>query len=303
MQTLGRAIRENPARWAAAWLGALFSMSCLGSNSEPPIDLTKYPDLGRTAVDPVTPGILGLSFDDGPSDFTRDIVDTLARHNAKATFFVVGRNIPGHRDVLKYERAQGHQVGNHSYYHEPQVLLSQSVFGQRVQAVKTNIDDADGGRLFFRFPYGAAGSDQLQWLADLDVHGGHYRPVGWNADTNDYTFNEGYPDKPFCPASVLGFETCATQANPFQDDLVGWSQFVVRYTGGGIVLFHDIAQITHDHLDEILTDFESPDRYWSSVPADRKSAYQSFYSCVGVDPMLRFEFRALTSGVWPSYAD
>jgi peptidoglycan/xylan/chitin deacetylase (PgdA/CDA1 family) len=278
-------------------------MSCLGSNTEPPIDLTKYPDLGRTAVDPVTKGIIGLTFDDGPSEFTRDIIGVLRKHNAAASFFCVGRMIPGRRDVLKYERAEGHQVGSHSFYHEPQVLLTKDIFEQRLRAVKANIEDADGGRLFFRFPYGAAGADQLAWLSEIDFDGAHYRPVGWDADSNDYTFNEGYPDHPFCPAANLGFEDCSGQANPFQDDVIGWTEFVARYTGGGVVLFHDIAQITHDHLDEILTYFESPDRYWASVPVARKSAYQSFYACVGVDPMLRFEFRSLTSGVWPSYRD
>jgi peptidoglycan/xylan/chitin deacetylase (PgdA/CDA1 family) len=286
-------------------LAGIVLTSCLGSNppGSYPVDLSLYPDKGRTAVDDVVPGILGITFDDGPGPFTRDILDIVDRHHVPATFFMIGRNIAGYRSLLEEIRARGHQIGNHTYNHEPQVLLTRAQFEHHTRAVKTNIGDADGGRLFFRFPYGAAGDDQMQWLSELDVDGRHYRPVGWNADSQDWDFDLVYPDREFSAAVGTAYPECGGEANPFQGDYVGWTQFEARLNKGGVMLFHDITRITHEHLDAVLTYFEAPEQYWNIVAADKRDTYRRFYACAGADPAQRFEFRALSSGVWRSFAD
>ena len=257
-----------------------------------------WPDLGRTAIDKPTPGVLGLTFDDGPSQYTTDILAVLAKHQVHATFFVIGANIPGRRDVLDAEQAQGHQIGNHTFYHEIQPTLPQDLFDQRTLAVKANIGDRDNGNLYFRFPYGLAGQDQLGWLAALDVGGGtHYKPVGWNMDSQDWEFASG------TSASILDdAPSCGGQNNPFQADMVGWAEFLPRLIGGGVILFHDIEQVTHDHIDAILTGWQTPAAYWSSLPAATAQAYQTYYACEGASPNATFTFQSLDSGAWPSLA-
>jgi peptidoglycan/xylan/chitin deacetylase (PgdA/CDA1 family) len=288
-------------------LAVLATAGCLGDNpvtGDYQAFIDSLPDKGRTSIDKHTQaGVLGLTFDDGPSEFTHDIIDVLARHHVEATFFVVGRNIPGRRDVLEYARLNNQQIGNHSYNHEPQPTLTEAQFKFRLQAVKTNINSADRGRLYFRFPYGAAGDEQLRWLHDVDIDGRTYRPVGWHSDTQDFDFDEGYPDNPFSKNILDDSKGCGGQANPFQRDLIGWTQFIARKTKGGVLLFHDTRRITHDKLDEILTGFESPEKYWATAPPATKDEYLRYYTCDKVDPNLRLQLQPLWGGAWPSLKD
>jgi peptidoglycan/xylan/chitin deacetylase (PgdA/CDA1 family) len=61
---------------------------------------------------------LVLTFDDGPgSRLTTSILEILAEHNVKATFFLLGRNIPGREDIVKQIEEQGHEICSHGYDH------------------------------------------------------------------------------------------------------------------------------------------------------------------------------------------
>ena len=61
---------------------------------------------------------IALSFDDGPNpEFTPQVLALLAEYNATATFFVIGKNIPGNENILKQIDEAGHSIGNHSYTH------------------------------------------------------------------------------------------------------------------------------------------------------------------------------------------
>jgi len=301
--------RSRLARIALALTLPAAHVACVATSSPaetPPV----FDSLGQHAVDPPTPGVLHLTFDDGPSlEFTRDVVDTVTRHRAPSTFFVVGVNVPGKRELLAYAEAHGHQIGNHSYYHEAQPSLSRGLFEQRLRATKANIATTDGERLYFRFPYGQAQPEQLTWLATVDFQGRHYRPVGWNMDSQDWTFGAKYVPGKHLEHSDLVRDVaadCNGAANPFPDDYVGWCQFVARKARGGVMLFHDIQRITHDKLDEVLTGFENPGAYWAELerttPA-KAARVRAYYQCEGVDPMLAFRYAALGSGTWPSLKD
>jgi len=59
-----------------------------------------------------------LSFDDGPDpEHTPRLLDTLARHNVKASFFLVGEKIEQYPEIVQRIVADGHMIGNHSYSH------------------------------------------------------------------------------------------------------------------------------------------------------------------------------------------
>ncbi len=60
---------------------------------------------------------MALSFDDGPSRWTPAVLDLLAEHGARATFFVVGRHVEEHPDVAARAVAEGHELGNHTFDH------------------------------------------------------------------------------------------------------------------------------------------------------------------------------------------
>lgn len=93
---------------------------------------------------------LYLTFDDGPTpEVTPWVLDTLAEHRARATFFLVGRNAERHSDLLQRMRSEGHSIGNHTYSH---------VNGWSTPA-SDYLADADSaqaitGTRLFRPPYG-----------------------------------------------------------------------------------------------------------------------------------------------------
>jgi peptidoglycan/xylan/chitin deacetylase (PgdA/CDA1 family) len=63
-----------------------------------------------------TAPVVGLSFDDGPApDHTPQVLDILARHHARATFFLIGDRAAAHPDFLERLRGAGHEIGNHYY--------------------------------------------------------------------------------------------------------------------------------------------------------------------------------------------
>ena len=62
--------------------------------------------------------LVSLTFDDGPHPpYTDQLLDVLAKHNVKATFFMIGNRIEKYPQTVRRVIAEGHQVGNHSYSH------------------------------------------------------------------------------------------------------------------------------------------------------------------------------------------
>jgi peptidoglycan/xylan/chitin deacetylase (PgdA/CDA1 family) len=87
-------------------------------------------DSGRGAESGADPGtkVLYLTFDDGPSGYTQPILDALARHGAKATFFMLGRQANGKQDLLWAMYDAGHGIANHTYNHPYLTSLSMPRF-------------------------------------------------------------------------------------------------------------------------------------------------------------------------------
>ena len=62
--------------------------------------------------------IVALTYDDGPNPpYTERLLDVLAKHNVKVTFFMIGNRIEKHPETVNRVIAEGHQIGNHSYSH------------------------------------------------------------------------------------------------------------------------------------------------------------------------------------------
>ena len=96
----------------------------------------------RTQGDPAGQAVY-LSFDDGPDNqYTAPLLDLLARHGAKATFFLVGLAVQARPELVQRMVAEGHTIANHSMHHRP---LSAWRPGPQV----ADIDEAD--RLLQRF--------------------------------------------------------------------------------------------------------------------------------------------------------
>src|SRR5258708_37610787 len=78
---------------------------------------------GRTLTHGVDPAQMALTYDDGPNDpHTLRLLDVLARHEAKATFFLIGKYVRQRPEIARAIQAAGHEFGNHTYCH-PKLIL------------------------------------------------------------------------------------------------------------------------------------------------------------------------------------
>ncbi len=100
--------------------------------------------------------MVALTFDDGPSPAnTPAVLELLARHQVKATFFMVGRNIEAHRELAARVAAEGHQLGNHSYSHTRLVFRSPSFVQEEISRTDALLREAGvRGEILFRAPFG-----------------------------------------------------------------------------------------------------------------------------------------------------
>jgi peptidoglycan/xylan/chitin deacetylase (PgdA/CDA1 family) len=88
--------------------------------------------------------VLALTFDDGPSDWTSSILDLLAEHDARATFFVLGANVAGRERTLKRALEDGHELGLHGWSHRHLTQLSDSEIRDEMLKTQAAIEAATG---------------------------------------------------------------------------------------------------------------------------------------------------------------
>lgn len=102
-----------------------------------------------------TEKVVALTFDDGPTDKTNEILTILKEEEVKATFFVTGREIEANLKEAKEIVAAGHELGNHSYSHERMVLKTPSYIKSEIERTDDLIRKAGyKGNIQFRPPYG-----------------------------------------------------------------------------------------------------------------------------------------------------
>ncbi|OJI90333.1 hypothetical protein ASPTUDRAFT_231989 [Aspergillus tubingensis CBS 134.48] len=80
--------------------------------------------------------IIALTIDDAPSAYTLDILHLLQEYNARATFFLIGSQIPGREGILHTLVKSGMELGNHAMHDEPSVSLEREVLEQEMQEVE-----------------------------------------------------------------------------------------------------------------------------------------------------------------------
>ena len=144
-----------------------------------------------------------ITFDDGPTpEVTEWILATLKQYDAKATFFVLGKNVELYPDLYAKILAEGHAVGNHTYSHQRGVRMS----------LERYLEDIDFAADFvqsnlFRPPYARTTLAQLRALAQ------RYKIVMWSIISRDYSRN-------------ITKEQCLQEVLP-------------HIRPGSIILFHD----------------------------------------------------------------
>lgn len=168
----------------------------------------------------VTRRQIALTFDDGPHPvYTPQVLELLDRHNAKATFFCIGKNVMKHPEIASRIQVAGHIVGNHSFSHTHTIdFHGKNSWLEELRKTDIVITQATGYRpRFFRPPYGVT----TPHLAKAIRTSGH-RVIGWRVRPYDTLDSRS-------PARIV--HTILGKVKP-----------------GAIVLLHD----THDRIVPVL---------------------------------------------------
>lgn len=183
------------------------------------------PPLSPTGItgESLAQGEVCLTFDDGPDARTSELGEYLAAHRVTATFFVVGKHVVQHPDVVPRLRQLGHEVGNHTFHHANlQDLLAggSDITAEMTSAVST-ISTAGPIVVPFRPPYGAWSPRVAEALnRHVFAAARHVGPVLWDVDGRDWAAWGSQVDPVTCAQEYLRR---------------------VEVSGRGIVLMHDSA--------------------------------------------------------------
>jgi len=128
---------------------------------------------------------VALTFDDGPSEDTLQILDILKKYNIRATFFVVGRNVEKNPEIFQRIVREGHAIGNHSYSHPFMFLKSSSTIRNQIEKTEEIVRKFSNKEMFlWRTPYAV----ENPWVfSQAKKHG--YTIVKWSVSGGDWRIN------------------------------------------------------------------------------------------------------------------
>jgi peptidoglycan/xylan/chitin deacetylase (PgdA/CDA1 family) len=121
--------------------------------------------------------MVALTFDDGPSDYTPEVLKILRNKRAKATFFMLGQQVAADPAMARKVLAAGHEIGNHSYSHP--LLPGYSELSSTSRTIRKATDFKP---CLFRPPYGAINSSVISSAKALEM-----KSVIWSVDTVDWS--------------------------------------------------------------------------------------------------------------------
>jgi peptidoglycan-N-acetylglucosamine deacetylase len=152
--------------------------------------------------------LITLSFDNGPDpDVTPQVLEVLARHEIRATFFPVGDKLRDRRRLAERAHAEGHWIGNHTFNHiVPLGLTAETgIAAREITRTEALIGDLAHERRFFR-PFGGGGLLDKRLLnreafAHLKSNG--YTCVLWNAIPEDWAHPTGWVEQALAQCASL----------------------------------------------------------------------------------------------------
>ena len=192
---------------------------------------------------------LALTFDDGPSlSTTPEVLDILARHNVKATFFINGSRVTSdeHRALLRRMLEEGHLLGNHTWSHANATEVSTSTLRSQIERTKQVLDEVGAPVGFFRFPFGSSSCSTASTVREYG-----YKITGWHIDTADWCFASSTGGVGYCSPRTFRYVP-----DVYRADYIGYTVYQARELGGGVLLMHDIHRFTVGQLDGLLTTLE-----------------------------------------------
>lgn len=133
---------------------------------------------GPCVVAAKRPAQIALTYDDGPADpDTFHLLEVLAKHGVRATFFMIGQFVRKRPDIVRAVAAAGHLVGNHTMTHPLLLFRAPNTVRQQLRDCNAALEDALGAAVrWFRPPHGSRRPDILRSARELGL-----TTVMWNA--------------------------------------------------------------------------------------------------------------------------
>jgi peptidoglycan/xylan/chitin deacetylase (PgdA/CDA1 family) len=152
---------------------------------------------------------IALTYDDGPNDpHTLRLMEMLAKHGVRATFFVIGRYVERRPDIVRDLLKAGHVLGNHTFTHPHLIVSSPVETRNQLEECQRAVQEVAGeAPRLFRPPFGGRRPDTLRIARSLGLE-----PVMWNVTSWDWEM----------PPAAKIVETCTRQMR-----------------GGDVILMHD----------------------------------------------------------------
>lgn len=165
---------------------------------------------------------IAITFDDGPSHNTLEILAVLQKFKVKGTFFCIGKQVEQYPDVTKKTIALGHVIGNHTYSHSQFIdVYSTEKFISEIERADAIIKKVSEKKtLLFRPPYGVTNPN----IASAVEKTGH-AVIGWNKRSFDTTI---------------------------PSEKVVLKRITKNLKGGDVILLHDTKKITVTVLEQLL---------------------------------------------------
>jgi peptidoglycan/xylan/chitin deacetylase (PgdA/CDA1 family) len=175
-----------------------------------PLALPPAPFRGQQQVDCALFACVAVTFDDGPGEFTEQVLDALDARRAAATFYLQGYRVGGRPDTVQRMQSEGHEIGNHSWSHPDLTKLTDEEIRDQLDRTNAAIRHVTGETpTTFRPPYGAV-DERVLMQTSLPA-------ILWTVDTNDWQI---------------------------PDDATLISRAVSQPDPGDIVLLHDVHENT-----------------------------------------------------------
>ncbi|MGL5958236.1 MAG: polysaccharide deacetylase family protein [Phocaeicola sp.] len=177
---------------------------------------------------------VALTFDDGVNpDTTPEVLQVLKRHRAKATFFLIGERAEAYPDLVRQIVAEGHTIGNHSYYHRWNFPLgSEEKIEEEMSRCQMILEKITGERVsLFRPPFGVTNPNVARAVRKSGL-----QSIGW---------------------SIRSFDTMGHE----KEKVV--KRVLRQLKPGKVVLLHDDRAVTPLIVEQLLEEIEK--RGWRAV--------------------------------------
>ena len=177
--------------------------------------------------------ILYLTFDDGPGPYTKQILNTLAKYNVKATFFVTNQ-FPGYVSLIKNEKEAGHVVAVHTYTHNYNVYRSVDAYVSDFNKMNAVIEKYTGSKSrLFRFPGGSSNTVSRQYAK------GVVKKIATKMTNDGYVYFDW---------DVTSGDASGASRSKIYSNVVSGASWCKKC----VILMHDIKSNTANELDNIL---------------------------------------------------